>query len=519
MIRVTSTPGNPVLIGAGVGAAGVGALTCVQAVSHTVSPGILFPPISLAQWLVQRAPGSLDTFAIERLGHAALPIVALAAATVILAAGGVLGAFLTAWRGPETAVVVPVLVGATTMFLPGVAGPWSVVAVAVGALVAWFVARWAQPSRNPIAATNGHHRASAGGSAFGRRTLLLALGAGAAAMGLGLQGPGGPWRRAADPGIPLDVLGYQERASTPPPGDAAFARIEGSTPRLTPVEDFYVVDEALADPIVDPLTWRLSIGGVVERPLEWSLDDLLAMPAVERYQTLGCISDPVGGPLISTTRWTGVPLARLLDAAGPRPEVVEVVFRSADGYSESLPLEVASDPNTLIAYGMDGRALPVAHGFPARVLSTGTYGMKNPKWLQSIELVDRPYDGFWETRGWSKAATVKTWCRIDAPVSGRRGSGPTAIAGIAFAGDRGISRVEVSTDDGDTWSPAEIETELSRFTWVRWWFDWRPFRTGLHTIRARAIDGTGVVQTSAFAPPHPDGASGYPVIAFTIDAT
>lgn len=474
-------------LGAAAAAAGVGVLTTLQVLAQLANPEGAFPPLVLAQWLVNRSPGWLDTLAIERLGHLTLPSLATATGAALIAAAAGLGALAGAFGHPRAAPAIPVMFAlASAPALDGGALAWSVFGAATGAVVAW----------------------------------LVTLVAGMAVMSAGMLLSGRLRRRPAGPGRVLEGLRFQEAAPAAPPSpvDGAFDDIEGLTARVTPIGSFYVVDEALADPLVDPATWRLGVGGKVARPLSLSLDDLLAFPAVERFQTLECISNPVGGELISTTKWTGVELRRVLEAADPRPGAVEVVFRSADGYSESLPLAVASDPDTLIAYGMDGRALSVAHGFPARILSAGTYGMKNPKWLVEIELVTSPYDGFWETRGWSKAAMVKTWCRIDTPPSGRRGEGARPIAGVAFAGDRGVSRVEVSTDDGVTWSRAELEPALSPLSWVRWRFDWVPARTGLHTIRARARDGDGVVQTSEFAPPHPDGASSYPVIAFTVDA-
>jgi len=370
------------------------------------------------------------------------------------------------------AIWTPAVVGALLLRLPGVSFPLVAVAIVASTMVAWLVARGAErrPKTQDVPNTDDGTAAVATKPAVHRRSLLIAFGAGLGAMAFGLLGPGGTWRSAA-PEVALDALTFQARAKVPlpAPGDAGFRSIPGLTPRVTSVGDFYVVDEALVDPALDPALWSLAIHGEVERPTQWSQDGLLALPAVERYQTLACISNPVGGQLISTTKWTGVPLARLLHDARPSPDAIEVVFRSADGYSESLPLDIAMDPSTLIAYGMEGRALPVAHGFPARLLSTGTYGMKNPKWLQDIELVRTPFAGFWETRGWSKKAVVKTWCRIDTPVSGRRGSGPTTIAGVAFAGARGVALVEVSTDDGTTWHPA-----TGTNNWTYSWTSRRP---------------------------------------------
>ena len=158
---------------------------------------------------------------------------------------------------------------------------------------------------------------------------------------------------------------------------------------------------------------------------------------------------------------------------------------------------------------MNGHVLPRAHGFPARVLSVGTYGMKNPKWVTSVEVVDRPYQGFWEQRGWNKLALVKTGSRLDTPLAGKTVRGAVPIAGVAFAGDREVSRVEVSTDGGRSWQEAHLETALSRYTWRRWLFEWGASGTGRSNLVVRAYDGRGAVQASLVTPPHPDGATGY----------
>ena len=258
--------------------------------------------------------------------------------------------------------------------------------------------------------------------------------------------------------------------------------------------------------------WRLAVSGLVSRPFQLGYDALKRLPAVERFQTLECISNTIGGELISTAKWVGVPMPVVLNRAGVRSGAVEVVFRAAGGYTDSLSIEQAMDESTLLAIGMNDRVLPRAHGFPVRVLSVGTYGMKNPKWLVGMEVVDRPYQGYWEQRGWSKAAVVKTMSRIDVPRSGSLVRGTAQVAGVAFGGGRGVSRVEVSTDGGRTWSPAQLETALSPVTWRRWVLEWSPPRPGESGVLVRAYDGQGVLQASAHAAPHPDGASGYDAI-------
>jgi DMSO/TMAO reductase YedYZ molybdopterin-dependent catalytic subunit len=184
------------------------------------------------------------------------------------------------------------------------------------------------------------------------------------------------------------------------------------------------------------------------------------------------------------------------------------VFTAVGGYSDSIPITVATRDDVLVAIGMNGRELPREHGFPARLLAPGYFGMKQPKWLESIEVVDQPYVGYWERRGWIKAAVVKTMSRIDTVAEIGGGS---VVAGVAFSGIRGISRVEVSLDGGAKWEEAELEATLSAQTWRRWRS--RAFDpAGVEEIRVRATDGRGETQTSRVEDPHPSGATGWHMV-------
>jgi DMSO/TMAO reductase YedYZ molybdopterin-dependent catalytic subunit len=232
---------------------------------------------------------------------------------------------------------------------------------------------------------------------------------------------------------------------------------------------------------------------------------------VSQVTTLICISNQVGGPLISNARWTGVRLRDLLERARLKPGVKDIALFAADGYSDSISLEKALEPTTLVAYGMNDELLPDSHGAPARLIVPGIYGMKNVKWLTGIEPVDEDFKGFWERRGWSDIAIIKTMSRIDVPDSRLVVPGRNAIGGIAFAGDRGVSEVEWSVDDPDSsgWKRAVVKPALSPFSWVLWADEWNPRGSGLMRLRVRAIDGAGAVQTIDIAEPFPDGASGY----------
>ncbi len=499
------------------GLAGSAATTGGLAVLHTLRSSVPFLPLSLAQSLVRAAPGGFATFFIERLGHWALRLAVVGTFAGFLAAGAVVG-----------------------LLTPAMARVLRSLAMTVGALSFvpfWFVSIALYPS-GPDAPTRGwialatlpvyllggmvagraYERLTAAAphqaTDLSRRYLLRALWFGALALLVGVADLGRLLHRRPDPGAQVLRLAQLRPATTPPAaaGDDAFRSIRGLSPSVTPNQLFYVVDEEIIDPDLDPATWRLAVGGLVERPFQLTYDGLTSMPAVERYQTLECISNPVGGGLISNARWEGVPLPAVLERAGPRAGAAEVVFECAGGYSESLSIDQAMAEDTLLAIGMNGHVLPRAHGFPVRLLCTGTYGMKNPKWLTSIEVVDRPYRGYWEQRGWSKQAIVKTWSRIDVPAWGADVMGTAVIAGIAFAGDRSVRGVEVSTDGGSTWQMAQLETALSPLTWRRWLYRWQVEGSGDSGVLVRATDGLGVAQTAAVARPHPDGASGYDAV-------
>ncbi len=334
----------------------------------------------------------------------------------------------------------------------------------------------------------------------GRRRLLRLLPAGVAAGGLVLIGA----IRAPD---------WLRQAFAPPESG-----LSGPVPAITPVRDFYQVTKNFQDPVVPVSGWALRVTGLVGRPLHLTYADLTAIPPVTEAVTLECISNDVGGPLMSTGRFTGVPLRDLLAMAEPGTGARAVNFRARDGYTETLPLATAlAEPSILVAYRLDGQPLLPAHGFPARMVIPGRYGMKGPKWLDQIEVAATPLEGFWEEQGWDPQAVVRTTYRIDSPRNGailRPGSVP--LAGVAFAGTRGIQAVEWSADGGRSWSPAELATPLSPLTWVLWRATWIPGRPGEYRLMVRARDGHAQLQTRDPAPTFPGGATGYHAISVSV---
>ena len=282
----------------------------------------------------------------------------------------------------------------------------------------------------------------------------------------------------------------------------------GLSPEITPTDDHYVISKNVFNPSVREDGWELTITGMVDNAITFTLADLKALPTVERSSTLTCISNRVGGDLIGNSVWTGVRLADLLAVAGVQEGADELILRAADNYSDSFPLEAAQREGTIVAYLQNGETLTRDHGFPARVLVPGIYGMKNVKWVVEIELANQDYLGYWQTRGWSDVAEVRTMSRIDTAVATRLPDGNYGIGGVAFAGLRGIQQIEVSLDNGATWLAAELDPAENGLSWNLWGFSWDA-SPGTYEVLVRATDGTGVVQPAERARPLPDGSSGH----------
>ena len=280
---------------------------------------------------------------------------------------------------------------------------------------------------------------------------------------------------------------------------------------ITPNDRFYTVTKNVIDPDVTRSVWRLEVAGLVERPRAYTFEDLKALPDVSQETTLTCISNWVGGGLMSNALWRGVPLRRLLDAAGPKPGVVEVFFRAVDGYTDTISFEKAIEPTTIVAYEMNGEPLPKRHGYPVRVIVPGMFGEKNVKWVTRVELVDHDAKGFYETQGWGPNFSAPTRSRFDFPYYDQAipFKSPVELKGTAFGGDRGVSRVEVSVDGGASWHEANIDYEGTRLTWALWSYSWAPQGPGEFKLVVRATDGSGVIQTAEDRGTVPEGATGY----------
>jgi DMSO/TMAO reductase YedYZ molybdopterin-dependent catalytic subunit len=297
------------------------------------------------------------------------------------------------------------------------------------------------------------------------------------------------------------------------------------TSEITATDLFYRVDINPVPPTVDANSWRLVINGLVSRPLTITYEQLKAMPSVPQIATLECISNKIANDFIGTAIWNGIKLKDLLEKSGVKPNAKYIVFRCADGYDVGIPLERGLQEGSILAYGMNGETLDAKHGYPVRAIIPGLYGMMNPKWITEIELIDRIYEGYWQKKGWANNAQYNTHSYIVVP-----GNAPIRknfrnlgslnivvgeqipIAGVAFAGDRGISRIQVSTDDGATWLDAEIKDPLSPYSWVIWATEINVANKDNYKIIVRATDKMGKVQTGEVREPFPSGATGYHMV-------
>jgi DMSO/TMAO reductase YedYZ molybdopterin-dependent catalytic subunit len=355
-----------------------------------------------------------------------------------------------------------------------------------------------------------------------RRRFLVITG-GAAAYGLAAATVG-RWARQA-----RTVEAAREEVAArlgPPTASAGIPRgavvfddaVQGISPIITPNTRFYKVDKTLVTPQIDPDGWALRVTGMVDREIEIGFDELLAMDRADEIVTLQCVSNEIGGNLVGNALWSGVRLPELLDRAGIRPGADQIVGRSVDGWTAGFPTALAFDGRSaMVAVAMNGEPLPLAHGFPARLVVGGLYGyVSATKWLTEIELTTwDAFDAYWITRGWAKQGPVKTQSRIDVPRSGATlAAGPTPVAGVAWAPGRSIRRVEVRIDDR-SWQRARLSTELSETAWVQWHLEWDA-PPGAHRIEVRATDGTGETQTGRITPTAPSGATGHHTITVRV---
>ncbi len=408
----------------------------------------------------------------------------------------------------------------------------SLVAGVAAALALWWLLRMARPSA--VAAPEsvpdmptdglkevspGHQdlpgRESLGMSAevqsVSRRGVLLGIGGVVVVGGAALASARWLTTRASAVASRVAAVLPSPAEVLPPLPASVQAPVPGMAPFVTPNADFYRIDTAVIVPQVTAEEWTLSFDGMVRRPFTITYAELLEMPMVERDVTIMCVSNPIGGDLIGTARWLGTPLLPLLERAGIEPGADQIFSTSIDGWTCSTPLDGLAEREPLLAIAMNGEPLPIEHGFPVRMIIPGLYGfISATKWVTQITGTTYAADpAYWTVRGWATDAPVLTGSRIDLP-DGSLSVGQTAIGGVAWAMDGdGISRVEVSIDDGP-WQDAQLAEQPNPRTWRQWWLEWEA-TPGRHSIAVRATNGLGETQTSEVADVVPSGATGYDV--------
>lgn len=507
---------------AGIAAAAV-ALGVAELIGVLVSPRAT-PLVAVGGVVIDVVPESAKGLAIRLFGT--YDKVALLIGTGILLAGFAALIGLAARRGMKygyAGIAVFGAVGAAAALTrTGATLLWalpSVLGAAAAALTLWLLLRplpIGPFATGPTTQPEPDESSPAAPPRAGRRGVLKAA---LAAIGLasvaGVVGRALGQRRGVQAARSHVILpSISGRPAVAPP-EADVAGLSYTTSNDT----FYRIDTALVVPQVDPESWTLTIGGRVRRPMTLTFDDLLRRPMIERYVTLACVSNEVGGDLIGNALWLGVPVKDLLDEAGPEAGADQVVSRSVDGFTAGTPTAVLTDGrDAMIAIGMNGEPLPVSHGFPARMVVPGLYGyVSATKWLAELELTTfADFDAYWIRRGWAEQAPIKTQSRIDVPRSGATvPAGSVVVAGVAWAQHRGISAVEVSVDRGD-WQPATLAATVSIDTWRLWTWRWDA-TPGRHRLQVRATDNAGEVQTAAVASPFPDGATGWHAIDVSVE--
>ncbi|MDP8973189.1 MAG: sulfite oxidase [Actinomycetota bacterium] len=527
---------------------------------HGLYPLVPSVLVAVAQRIIELTPGDFATRAVETLGTADIPVLIAFTALGTLALAGFL-AYLSlrsrifALIGVGFLAAVALAAAFTEPFIDPVATVLTVLgALSIGAGVSFFSLRASellerktdteaageaakdpeQPTPQPFVGRSREAH-SAGGIAVSRRNFVVVSGV-AAVAGLAAGGAGrllSPEEGAAVAGSEPAALQPSQRGGAagssgsetlPEAAAEASLDVEGMPPLFTPNEDFYLIDTAISSPRINRDRWTLNIKGAVDNPIELSYDDLLSLPTREADITLSCISNEVGGGLISNARWTGILLSDVLQEAGLSQDKIasaseQLVGRSVDDWTSGFPTEIAFDGReALVAFGMNDEELPLKHGYPVRLVVPGLYGyVSATKWLTEIELTDWGFDAYWIKRGWSKEGPIVTQSRIDTVSDDSTVSaGTVPVGGVAWAPHRGIDRVEVSTDDGETWNDARLAAQLDADVWRQYVYDWEA-EPGEYTLKVRATDGEGETQTEEEAAPHPSGATGYHTIKVTVE--
>jgi hypothetical protein len=517
--------------------------------------GLSVLPLRLFDWMARYLPAAVLNFGRDVIGTLAGQF-RLAGSTsetaklaeqimgyglllaVLAAAGGVFFLLMNriaALRPKATdnpivpGVVLGVLVALPLVLMDGAvgqtggeSGPVSTV-WNIGLLVLWAMAVYTLYLRLLALADRAVTRPAASTldvEAIDRRNFLIRMGGAAAALTVVGSGLSALLSRTDA----LGVSGGTALQPTPGAGGAALPNaadlvqpVFGTRPEVTPLAQHYRIDISTLPPTIEEAGYRLpftSAIGQTGEPAEigaLTLDEIRAMPVDEQFITMSCISNPIGGDLISTIKWTGTSMQNVLARIAPPEGATHLKITGADGFDETVAIDlISSDPRIMLSYAWEDQPLPAKHGFPLRIHIPDLYGMKQPKWITGIEFIPEDQDGYWVRRSWSKEARVLATSVIDTvaveDAFEADGTVFVPIGGIAWAGARGLSAVEVRVDEG-AWQPAALRAPISDRTWQIWRYDW-PFSPGQHTFEVRCAEADGTPQIETPARTFPDGATG-----------
>lgn len=502
-----------------VGIISAGVLFVVSsALAQFFSP-VASPVTSLGATFIDFTPGWLKNFAISTFGTNDKLVLLISIAVVIVIVAGIVG-ILAARRfavGASAVVLLAVVIAACILSRNG-ARIVDLIPLVIGTITAILALRFLTPSN--LATASNAPATSQQLSGPNRRAILIR--SAVVSGGVVLLGVGGTLiTQAANRSKKLlgsVKLPLAKKSAAALPANVQSS-VEGVGAFVTPNEDFYRIDTALVVPQIDPAEWELRVHGMVEKPFTMNFNELLAQDLVESYTTLTCVSNVVGGDLAGNAKWLGYPLREVLARAKPKAGANMVLSTSHDGFSASTPLEALQDDRqALLAVGMNGEPLPLAHGFPVRMVVPGLYGFVSAtKWVVDLEVTTFDQSqGYWTSRGWSSHGPIKTASRIEVPKAlARIPAGTVGIGGTAWAQTRGIEKVEISIDSGP-WQAATLSAEANLDCWRQWGFTWEGATAGTHKVQVRAWDKTGKLQVENQAPPEPDGSTGWHSITFTV---
>jgi len=497
-----------------------------------------FPPESALGAFLRLVPASVEEPMVQRLGDFAGQLGLLVATGIAALVYGVLAVVydrrvsgrlgrFSSFESLLTFSLVPWLLFGLVLFpidgdsAFGAASGFAPLSAAITFPLAFLLVQAVfalalSPRYNPAASSPARARPDASRRGFIEKSAVVLLAAVAGIMSLG-----GIGSVVSSPIAPTGGSQAIDLKDAPAIfGDPRLAPLVDS--EITPDDSFYRVAIDIIDPTVDSSTWSLTVNGLVGNPKTYTYEQVQALPQTSLYNTFECVSNEINGNLIGNAKWTGVKLSDLFqDVGGQQSNASYVVFYSVDGYSVAIPLAKALMPDSMVAFLMNDQPLPVSHGYPLRAVIPGLYGMMSAKWIRQISLLDSSYQGYWQTRGWSNTGTVNAVTFITTPESGSQVSlsqngGSIIIAGYAYAGDKGVSKVEVSLDNGQTWQLGQLKKPLSNTTWALWAYEWQSPSQAEHFVYARVTDGSGQVQTSDISDTFPNGATGYASIVFRV---